>query len=492
MRAISHCFVAVAALAFSHTPAARAQSVAPTLPVASSGTHAWFAVSGEGNCRVLHHAASMPPGTLREAAVIEGEPLAMAAHEGQLWIVMPMSGHPESHAVYSLTTHRNPATGMYYDTPIGFLDVQPSIVSATRVGSVAADSEGLYAWLPQDGAPLRHLGSREWFTVAPPQGDCRTRFIVASRLSGEPRLAVCDIVGDGVLDIVVEGGPDGLAWSKSQFEGAGEGFAAFVTGAPSNAIVKRATGGGYELAYPGTHGNRQLAAIPRQTAPWGVVGMTDGFLLAARSGKNELSLSRVDPFSGSVSAPERTTAEVPRTFEWVHLPLLGAATIALLLVGFVVRPPIEAAKPLAAGWVPLPMIRRVVALGIDLIPGAVLAIVVTGEPIERLLAMPSWTPELSRCLPATFMLGTTGAVCLICESLWRASPGKLLVGARVVRFSDSGDVRAGLLRAMLRAALKTVVLFAPALGVLSFVHPQHRGVSDTITETVVARKIVVG
>jgi hypothetical protein len=38
-----------------------------------------------------------------------------------------------------------------------------------------------------------------------------------------------------------------------------------------------------------------------------------------------------------------------------------------------------------------------------------------------------------------------------------------------------------------RALLKGVVLFAPALGFLAFVHPLQQGLPETLTRTIVVR-----
>ena len=87
------------------------------------------------------------------------------------------------------------------------------------------------------------------------------------------------------------------------------------------------------------------------------------------------------------------------------------------------------------------------------------------------------------------MLGFTGIWCGIFEVVLRATPGKFIFGGRIVRAPDGGtDMRAGVGRSLLRALLKAVVLFAPALGVLAFVHPLQQGLPETLSKTVVARR----
>ena len=69
---------------------------------------------------------------LREVATLPTLPIALAAHENQLAIIMPPTGIPLTSSVYSLTTNRNPATGSFYYQPYGRFDVLPSIESAAK------------------------------------------------------------------------------------------------------------------------------------------------------------------------------------------------------------------------------------------------------------------------------------------------------------------------------------------------------------------------
>lgn len=479
---------------------ASAQSVGlpPTLPAASSGTHAWFALGEGGRCRILHHAATMAEGVVREATVLGVVPVALAGSLDQLWVVMPSSGSPPVYEVFSLTTRRNPATGTYFDTPPGRLDVLPSLRSTGVLGEIAADTRGLAGWI-EGGAPtLLRLQADRWVEVPLPGNLGGSSTLAALLHEGDRRIALVGIAGKD-LTASIEGSADGTPWEQVLFPGSAEGFAMVVPGAASNAVLRRVAGGLHELAYISPSGPRSLATIPIQASPWTVVGLGEKFLLASASAGGEISLSKIDSLTGSIAPPIAMTGEIVRAVEWIHLPVLGGATILLLLLGFVLRPPVEAKGSLATGWEPLPMGRRSIALAIDLLPGVVVALGVTGAPLESLLAMPSWTPELSRCLPSLLMLGVTGGWCALFEIAARATPGKFLVGARIIRAepaandsvppSAHADVRAGLARSAARAALKAIVLLAPALGVLAFVHPLQQGVPETITGTAVARKI---
>ena len=443
----------------------------------------------------------MPSNAVREATVLTAVPLSLAASGDQLVIMMEPDGTGRSNPVYSLTTHRNPSSGAYYDTPLGRLDVLPSALLPAGASSMAADRSTVLALASGDPPQLFRLGVSEWSVEGLPDEVGAHARISTWVTGGDRRLGIAWVNGGSLEAFVARasaqiGAPE--SWDRVTLPGAGTEFLFMVDGASCNAIVRRAATGAHELCYAGPQGVRVLATIPPQASVWTVLGVADEFLLAHLAPRGELTLARIDPLNGSIAEAAPLVREIPRAFEWIHLPLLGGATIAMLLAGFVIKPPIETRRHLVAGWLPLSMMRRTLALGIDLVPGAILALLVTGERVEALLAMPSWTPELSRCVPATIMLGTTGAWCALFEAVWRASPGKWLVGARVIRAESKPrvqgsvaipvDARAGVGRTLLRAALKSIVLMAPALGVLSFVHPLHQGVPESLTGTAVARR----
>ena len=465
-----------------------------SLVAASSGTHLWFAVPKDGGCRILHHAASMPDGAVREAGRLPAVPQAMAASGDQLWVVMPTEGSPRSNPVYSVTTHRNPATGLAYETPTGRFDVLPSLPSGVGSPSIVADGAALLALASPSAIECHRLGVDRWTTVPFPQGWLGPSVLGVWWHEGARCLGV-SAPRDGNLSALcrVASKIELAPWTTLGFAGAGEGFEFWVSGANCNAFLRSRPGGVHELCVAQAAGVRVVARLAAPSQAWTVLGLGDGFMLAVEASRGEVSMAEIDPITGVVAAPSASVAIVPQTFEWVHLPLLGAATIALLLIGFVMKPTLESSRRLARGWEPLSMVRRTVALAIDLLPGAGVALAITGEGVTALMVMPSWTAQLSECASAAVMMAFTALWCGAFELVWRASPGKFLVGGRVIASeprsaTHEGDARAGTGRVLARAAIKGVVLMAPALGILAFVHPLHMGVSETISGTALARR----
>ena len=143
---------------------------------------------------------------------------------------------------------------------------------------------------------------------------------------------------------------------------------------------------------------------------------------------------------------------------------------------------------LPAGWEPLPLGRRALALVVDLAPGAAVAMLLLQATPRELLAMPSWTAESTAAAASSLMLVAGWAQASIVESFLGASIGKWLVGGVVVSTEPGSPWRASVARRALRCLLALVVLFAPALGFLTMVHPALQGLPEQLTRTAVARR----
>ncbi len=490
-------------------PSVDAADSQPTLVVASSGKHLWIAVPTKDGCRIVHHALEMDGAFLREVTTLPAIPIALAAHENQLAIIMPPSGIPLASSVYALTTNRNPATGSFYYTPMGRLDVLPSIQSSSQIANAVVGANGIFALIPGETPELIRAAPLSWSRVELPQGAGADAELVPWAVVGDPtafamlRVDGADLVtwalastriadragaSSGATSAAnnLDGGHD---WAQQRWVGSGVGFDMVIGGSDRPAILTRDSSGALSIAYPTTSGLRSLSAIVVPAGAWSIAGLGEDFKMIWVDDVGNVHLSSVDSLSGTASASEVLIQQPTTTGDWIHLPFIGALTIGMLLAGFIVRPPLQPPHPMQGGWDPLPMFRRIAALAIDLLPGALFALWITGARIEELMSMPSWTPDLGHAAPASIMLGFTGVWCGIFEVVLRATPGKFVFGGRIVRAPDGGtDMRAGFGRTLVRALLKTVVLFAPALGFLAFVHPLQQGLPETLSKTVIARR----
>ncbi len=468
----------------------------PKLLCASSGTHLWVAVRSGTGCQIIHHAPDMDGSFCRVATTLPAIPSDLAARENQLAIVMSPDPQSKSSAVFMLSAHRNPATGIYFYEPLGRLDVLASIPSSDRIEQVVLGSNGPIALDGGDRPKLVKAEQLGWVDLAPPMP--MGVDAVLAPWSSQTSLALWSIVwvdGEDLMNAGISATlSQGTVWSAGDWAlerwiGAGANFEMAIGGTQRPAILTRDGGGAFGIAYPTSNGVRQLSTIHIPNATWSIVGLGEGFEIVWSDDVGQVYLSSVDGLTGE-SAPARLLGAQPTTTgDWIHLPLLGVVTIGMLLAGFIVRPPIQPPTPMPGGWEVLAMVRRASALAIDMIPGAIFALWITGAHVDELLAMPSWTPDLETAAPASIMLGFTGLWSLAFEVSIRATPGKFLVGGRVIRAPEGGsDLRAGWRRTFVRALLKIVVLFAPALGFLAFVHPLQQGLPETLSKTVIARR----
>lgn len=485
------------------------QSV-PTLRAASSGEHLWVAAPAlptqpEG-VRVLHSVR----GSVRECGTLDAMPDALVAADSRVWMVMPpLSGGGPS-PVYSVRATYNQISDRWFSEPIGRFEVLPSIPSGGHLSGAATTDQTLLALQGSAQPVLLEQRGAGWFALPLPElltpGTMLHQW--PSREGSGWALIARD--GDDLRTWTVrapEPGTEALEWSSAVMPGSGAGLGLVVTGASRPTVLRHSGGdGGWSLAYARADGPLEIARIEAPYAPWTVVGVGDSFAILTLSESGLLSAAPIDSVKGTVgeAAP---LVEAPSTAgEWLHLPLIGALTIAALLAAFLIRPPVGDRMPaLPAGWEPMDSWRRALGLMIDMVPGALIAVAVTGCAPKDLLAMPAWTAATAKAIPSSIMLGCTMMWCLAWEVAIASTPGKLATGrSRIVRVDRLAPreqaARAGAAaeewpapaasrtRRAIRAALKGVVLFAPALAFLAFVHPMQMGMPDVLTDTAVARR----
>ncbi len=475
------CCTAVAACAA--VPWAPSNDAPHELVAASSGTHVWVAVPVGGGCKIVHHASAMEGAFCRDVVQLERTPQAMVASGAALTIIMPAAGQPANHAAFSLTTDRNPATGAFFYRPAGRLDVLASVPSDGALAGAATDGNDVWLLRRDSRLSLLRLEPIDWATEPLPMD--RADAVLASWPDGSAQ-ALAIVAADGA-DLLVWRRRAISDWRETRWPDSARDGWSIVAGCSRPTLLVRENSG-LRVVYPTPTGVRLLATMAMPTEPWAVVGVGDGLRLLTAAADGVVRVAPIDPLTGSAGEAAKLEPQPTTTSLWLHLPIIGAVTIAMLLAGFIVRPPMNAPRQLPPDWMPLPMARRALALLLDLLPGAVVAVAVTECSIGELLIMPAWTPDIERTAPAALMIAVTTAWCLAFETTLATTPGKRLMGSRVLSLEAEGPLgSAGAGRRCIRALLKGVVLFAPALGFLAFVHPLQQGLPETLTRTILVR-----
>ena len=482
----------------------------PTLRAASSGEHLWIAApapqgTAEG-VRILHSVA----GAVRECGTLDTMPDALVAGDSRLWMIMPPMPGAGVSPVYSVRATYNPISDRWFSEPIGRFEVLPSIPGGAHLSGAASEGQSLLALQGSAPASLIEQRGATWTALAVPTGLPAETMLHQWPSRDGAGWALIAREGDDLRTWTVrapEPGSDALDWSSAVMPGAGSGLGLVVSGASRPTVLRQSReDGGWTLAYARADGPLEIARISAPEVPWTVVGVGDSFAIVSVGESGEVSTARIDSVEGTVAGATPLTQAPSTAGDWLHLPLIGALTIAALLAAFLIRPPVGDRMPaLPAGWEPMDSWRRAIGLMIDMIPGALVALAVTGCEPRDLLAMPAWTAETAKAIPSSVMLGCTVLWCLVWEVAMASTPGKLATGrSRIVRVSRLAPREqaarasapaeewpapaASRVRRAVRALLKGIVLFAPALAFLAFVHPLQMGMPDVMTDTAVSRR----
>ena len=496
---------------------------------------------------IMHFDGESGPAAGRIVARVPRRPEAIAAFGDRCWVVLPpFDADKPQREVVSFKVARNPATNLWYAEPVGRFEVLPVLPREPRLVGMAGDVDGPVAVvLPsqraargidrergEQGTPVNdgaaEAGSEvereveaggevefegdteaeldggatfligdtnrwKWSVQPPPAGFLRVRDAVLG-VGGTP---------DGIRPVMTwtDGGDDGRAWLSTWQQGEWQSTGLTLEKAsrplavvPSEGgilLASRTESGGVLLDYvrPGDDGGVSLLRLgsvkpavagPRATVvgvamgPWIVDADEDGLRIAV-----------VDPLGGSVGEVIRPVDETGE-FSLIHFPLTGIAMISALMAALLLRPWIERAAPRepVPGLRSMPLTRRIAALCIDLVPGAMVTIVAFDiDPAEFVESFRSGDPETAA--PAVFAIVVTAVIAGIGEVFFDRSLGKMIVGGRV---SSIDGTRGTAVQRGLRALLKMIVLLLPPLALLVVIDPLGRGMPELLSRTCVTTK----
>ena len=489
-------------------PAEHAPVPFAEMPGAASGSSLWFATPDPERDRrsiVHHHSTDREPPTVRIAAVLDGVVEAIAAFEDRAWIVLaPRAGSEPRREVVTLQTARNPVSQLDYTWPREGPTLLPSLPGEGRLTGFAADVSGPVALLeidpsrrgptPDDGGATAALRlyrldrGGDWVAEAPPSPagiDSWSRIVPL----GDGRLALlaaesdgegCRIVPLASVDERAEvgaGEDGGETWPI-----AAETIVAATVAADRPLMVLRRAFAQIDLVYPRRDTVLDLAVLPTPGGPWRIEGATEGIRYLERVDEG-FTIRSIDPIDGVVG-PERAL-EAPSfgTGAWLHLPLLGMLTVTAILALVLFKPIAEQVPPVVPeGAAPLAWWSRLAALAVDVLPGAVLAMVWFETTPAEFALLPAWSLDIEAAAPSSAAIGFTVIWCLAWEIPLGRTPGKMLVGGRVVAVEGG---RPGLWRTVVRNLFKGVLLYAPVLAIFTVLNAFGQGIGETLSRTLV-------
>lgn len=191
--------------------------------------------------------------------------------------------------------------------------------------------------------------------------------------------------------------------------------------------------------------------------------------------------SRVDRTSGQAGpwVPlEPTSGLGTRAWSIVIAVFIGLAVVFVLFIG-------RAAKPtqIPEGLTAAPLIRRVLAFGIDLVPGILLCVLLMDVTASDMLSAAITGPMPSTAILLLVLAAVTAAWGMLWEAACRrATPGKRAM--RLITASTrSGPIR--LWQILVRNLLRGLIVLAPPIAIIVLLTPAGQGLGDVAAGTMV-------
>lgn len=465
----------------------------PVVKSAGTGKHLWVARAVEGQFTLLHRHAEFEPGVLYEVRQLDAMPVALAAHEDDLYLVY--------------ADGRLHGIGYRYDPPRGVPPYHATthppvpIRESERLLDIKAGQRDVFAMLAgptTDDAPngaLRLLRKQglDWKPVELP----------ADLTPGdEPAIAMPDAHTEQ-LALTWRGERDGRSvlhvWSartgqsetydidvRTGYQLTAAMQHAVVVDRHGNAWRVRALrdGGAVALARPDPTqiGKRTVQAVGR--------GETVELLLIDAAG--DLASVRIDPQApANANPPIKPLTVQPRpAIEMEFGTVLMIAVVGfttLILLSNWRRDPTANVVRLSAEWEACDLPRRFFAGAIDLAPAAIVSWLWCGldSPLDVFEHWPVSGGEWTDMKPGViaivvFLLHTAFSELFTARTL-----GKALTGCRIL--ANTGRP-ADLWQVLGRNAIKALEIIVPMLLILVVLSPYRQRLGDVIGRTVVVRK----
>lgn len=492
-------------------------SQAQMLVSASGGQRLWFVrppvqIAQEDQPRLLHHAVGMGGPYFSRGPGLIRMPEALAASGDRVWMVFPPQEFRDElrREVHTLRMVRDPALGMYQPEPRDRLELAEALPGWGRLaGFAAGDGQVAALILPlehetfsvqRDGKEtpskvrtpqLWQMRSSRWEQVALPDGltlgPHDPVLMAFDGLNGD-RLNVLTSAGDADRSMLLRRDQGGT-WTTTLLDVDPRAARLLITVEGRLAVVTVADNSTATLHYVRDKQLLKVAQLdlPRAgTSHWTIAGLDDGFHLLTHTARDQLLMQHVDGVTGQISPVVTMTDQpLPAAKLW-HTGLMLAVSIIAVIIVLMVRPGTRGEVQLPKHTAILPAVPRLVALLIDLTPGAIIAIVITRAAPADLLRIPMMADTLDQAGPHLIMLGITFLQCTIFEMLSGTSFGKMLVGAGVVTTSG---VRPRAMQVLIRNAVKLMVLLVPPLAVFALLNPYMQGFNDMAAGTLVVREV---
>lgn len=445
----------------------------PAIQVSGTTEHAWVLSRlpgpGGGPGRLHYNNATDAEGRLYPIRTLASMPVAFAAWDDTAYFVVALSdeGSPTGRLgvrrVSVLTS--DPAGPHRFSSP---RPLPPIPVGGDLLDFVATASGPAFTMRVDGQVMLMQLGGTTWNATAilTPELEAGT----LSVLAGEPV-------------IIVPGDDHALVYSGESLAEERIPWLAGVLRSPESSRVL-VTREGDDVRVRLLWGDEAPVRTTISDAPVGAVAIEQGERIAlywTDAGSDpEISLRRrVADLNGKVLAVEELRASGPMSPREVQALILVMGSVFLTIVVFILKPERDDTFPMPEGAALADPARRMVAFLFDLLPAGLIAAFIWGRPVGEVLDLLGILQGKGDVLPLLTAAGILIATSAICEAIWGRTPGKLILGCRVV--SRSG----GPPPVHISVARNAVKVLCPPLGLFVIISPGASRPGDFQTRVIV-------
>jgi len=508
-------FTIILLLACSLTPAAGA-----SVFTAGDAKNLWVVrANPHGEFTILHRGKDAPPDTIYKALQSSGRPLAIAAHNSQLYIVYGDRSvqsmtftQPEAYMPSLRVTqlppleHAGEVVGLIAGRSGPFVLLQRDRTTNNNPASLKPEADQDTGDAPDeavetdqpveaDASPFMLLSTQRgrWQTLDVPSRIDPDQFIQLVMVSPkQDRLAILSETRppSGLITDVW----DGRTWTRQKYLLKLSSLARGVGVQDDLAVVAPLAGA--KSRQLNAFYLRQESVAPlgvfkpiQPGEPWHLSGYNNKITVVINDAEGQLHWAQqgIEPNAPRTAEPTPLNETAPSIApDPITLVFIAAIVIGMLFLFATARRDPGAGVPHLPPHLRPMAATRFIAAAIDMAPAVVIAMIVfkLRNPLDMLINWPGTTTDWQLVLPAAVAITIFVTHTAVCELLFAATLGKALMGLRVTNLYGGPP---HLWQVLARNGFKIIELLAPLLLVLPLLSMHNQRLGD-----LVARTLVVG
>lgn len=410
-------------------------------------------------------------------------PDAIAGAGDRLWLLHGGDGVAAAE-LFTVQAIYNPLLESWYAVPASHLEAVPAPPTSEPIIALCADEYGpVIVTSGVEGPSVWAMSGQTW-SGGEEIGE-----------SGDDSTERAVFWGGG--DEVLAGSIAHEAMTIFQWTARAPSWQARVVAAPSGTLHKvimvqsaitTITTVGDEVHVGVVQGDRILpvATVKAPDAPWWAMGGPGVIALTWMGDQGRPLVQRITIPTGAVAEPQELSAVQPNSsavaiWQMVMVAVMGLSIIVVMAMGRRVAHLGPSSKDLV---IASPM-ARLIAVGIDLIPGAAVAMLTVSLSPLTIVRGGLGVTTVDHAIELTIVITVTTIWCAAWEAATGTTPGKRIVGLQVRML---GGNRPNVAAVLIRNAFKAIVLFVPPLAILMLLNPRQQGLGDIASGTIVVKR----